>query len=133
MTKKKETVNAKVTKEMSVQKYIEAHLDQGLTTKQVYKLIKDGKIDAYKKGGKWVIIEKTLVNIPITKEAIDKKEKESKKKYTTKEFLEIYNEKHPKSTLTLVELRLMLVNEKVKGEKIGGKWVIYQSPSRRVK
>lgn len=133
MAKKKGTVNAKVVKEMSVQKYIETHLDQSLTTKKVYKLIKDGKINAYKKGGKWVITEETLVNIPITKEAIDKKEKESKKKYTAKEFLEIYNDKHPKSTLTLVELRLMLVNGKVNGEKIGGKWVIYQSPSKRIK
>lgn len=57
--------------------------------------------------------------------------KKAPKTYSTKEFLESYNKRHPKTPLTIAELRVMLMNGKVFGEKISGKWVIYQSPIKR--
>lgn len=109
---------------MSVKEYIEKY--PGLTQRKVWALIKDGKIKAHKNAlRRWVIEEE---------EPSDKTKKtKSSKTYSTKEFLEIYNKKHPKNTITLIELRLMLTNGKLDGEKVNNKWVVHQSPSKQLK
>ena len=131
-------IKRKVVKTMSVKEYIAAHPDMKLDRNKVYTLIKDGKLTAHKGAkGAWVISEEVEVEtISNTNDGPrkDKKRMPSKKTsktYSTKEFLEAYNKKHPKTPLTIAELRVMLMNGKVFGEKINGKWVIYQSPIRR--
>lgn len=127
------------TVEKSVKQYTVEHPE--LNRKDVYKLIKEGTLKAHKGyKGAWVIEDVVSETIEVADECPSKgntkKGKSSKKTpktYTTKEFLEIYNKKHPKSTITLAELRLMLINKVVNGEKVNGKWVIHESPSRRVK
>lgn len=133
MTKKKESVKVKVRKNLSVKEYVALHPE--LDRYDVYDLIKDGKLTAHKGArGAWVIVvEEETTTKETTKKAKKKEIEKEIKKYSTKEFLELYNEKHPKSTITLVELRLMLTNGKVVGEKVGGKWEVYQSPSKRIK
>lgn len=127
------------TVEKNVKQYTTEHPE--LNRKDVYKLIKEGTLKAHKGyKGAWVIEDVVSETIEVPDECPSKgntkkrmPSKKSPKTYSTKEFLESYNKKHPRTTITLAELRLMLINGVVNGEKVNGKWVIHQSPSRRVK
>lgn len=116
----------KVTiKEMSVKEYVNIHnttQDSKITRYDVYDMIKEGTLKAHKGyKGAWVLeIE------------VEEKNK-STKKYSVKEFVEAYNEKHKKSPITVVEVRQLIATGDIKAKKVSGKWVISTSPSKRIK
>lgn len=131
--------------EMTVTEYIGAHnasqSDDKITRNDVYKMIKDGKIKAHKgERNKWILEVTVQKEIEVEDECPSskwgKKEKPSKKTvktYTRKEFVEKYNEKHPKTPITLGKLRAYIETGAVATEVRGGKRVIIASPSKRIK
>lgn len=102
---------------MSVTEYI--HANTQLTRKEVYKMINEGKLKATKVKGAYVI------EVP--------QEKKATKKYTVKEFVEAYNKKHLECIITERKVRELASKEIITAEKVSGKWVIMESPSRRIK
>lgn len=102
---------------MSVTEYIQAN--EKITRKEVYKMIKEGKLKATKVKGAYVI------------EITEKKK--ATKKYTVKEFVEEYNKKHVDCVVTEKKVRELASKEIITAEKVSGKWVIMESPSKRLK
>ena len=102
---------------MSVTEYI--HANTQLTRKEVYKMIKEGKLKASKVKGAYII------EVP--------QNSSSKKKYTVKEFVEEYNKKHVECIITEKKVRELASKEIITAEKVSGKWVIMESPSRKLK
>lgn len=95
----------------------------------VYKMIKNGKLNAHK-GYKnaWIL------NVEVEEEVeVKEPSKKKTKEYTVKEFVQAYNNRHKKVTITIPEARKLLADGILKGEKRSGKWVITSSPSRRIK
>lgn len=101
---------------MSVTEYIQAN--ESITRKDVYKMIAEGKLKATKVKGAWVI------EIP---------EKKATKTYSVKEFVEAYNKKHIDCIVTEKKVRELAKKEIIASEKVNGKWVILQSPSKKIK
>lgn len=101
---------------MSVTEYI--HANQPITRKDVYKMISEGKLKATKVKGAWVI------EVP---------EKKTKKTYTVKEFVQEYNKKHTGCIITEKKVRELASKELIAAEKVSGKWVILESPSKKIK
>lgn len=94
----------------------------------VYQMIKEGKLNAHKGyKGAWIL------DVTIREEVEVEKPAKKVKEYSVKEFVEIYNEKHPKTPVTAVEVRKALTDGKLKGKKVNRKWVITSSPSRKIK
>lgn len=129
---KKKTVKEVI--EMSTKEYVEqynsTHKDQ-ITRYDVYDLIKQNKLKAHKGyRGAWVIeLEK-----PENKKPCKCKNcKCDKKVYSTKEFVEAYNKKHPKATITVKELRYLIEAGEVKAKKVSGKWQVSADPRLRIK
>lgn len=102
---------------MSVTEYIQAN--NHITRKDVYKMIKEGKLKATKVKGAYVI------------EITEKKK--STKKYTVKEFVEEYNKKHLDCIVTEKKVRELASKEIITAEKVSGKWVILESPSKKIR
>ena len=122
--------------QMKVAEYVEKHnasSEKKINRHDVYKMIKEGQLKAHKGyKGAWIIdveVEEPVKKCPI-KRAVRKT-----KKYTVKEFVEAYNKKFTSNPITIPEVRKLLANGslKLKGEKVDRKWVISQSPSRRIK
>lgn len=114
--------------EVDVKQYVEDynknHEQEPITRYDVYNMIHEGKLKAHKGAkGKWIIE---------LKQSEPKKTKKAKE-YSVKEFVAEYNKKHPKCTITIEEVRKMLSDGTIKGEKVNRKWVVYSSPSRRIK
>lgn len=108
---------------IDVKSYVDLHNktnENRITRYHVYKMINEGKLKAHKGyKNKWII---------------ELKEPETPTEYTVKEFVEAYNKKHRKSTkITIEEVRKMLADGILKGEKVNRKWVIYSSPTRKIK
>ena len=93
---------------------------QKITRKDVYKMIAEGKLNATKVDGAYVI-------------EVPGKKKKTKKTYTVKQFVEEYNKKHPKYIITEKKVRELASKELIAAEKVSGKWVILESPSRKIK
>lgn len=102
---------------MSVTEYIQAN--DYITRKDVYKMIKEGKLKATKVKGAYVI-------------EITEKKKPTKK-YTVKEFVEEYNKKHLDCIVTEKKVRELASKEIITAEKVSGKWVILESPSKKIR
>lgn len=130
--KKKKIIEKKV--EMKVAEYVAYHNGSTLEVEKeidrfdVYKMIKEGKLKAHKgRKGAWIL------EVAIEEEEVKTKKSADVKEYSVKEFVEIYNEKHPKTTVTVVEVRKLLTDGKLKGKKVNRKWVITASPNSRIK
>ena len=112
---------AKQVKWMSTAEYVEyhnKHNEEKITRKDVYKMISQGKLSAEKNArGHWII----KVTI------------EEQVEYTPSEFVEEYNKKHKKETITVEMVRKMAANGVIKAHKVGRKWVILQSPKKKIK
>lgn len=122
--------------QMKVAEYVEKHnasSEKKINRHDVYKMIKEGQLKAHKGyKGAWIIdveVEEPVKKCPIKRAA------RKTKKYTVKEFVEAYNKKFTNNPITIPEVRKLLANGslKLKGEKVDRKWVISQSPSRRIK
>lgn len=122
--------------QMKVAEYVEKHnasSEKKINRHDVYKMIKEGQLKAHKGyKGAWIIdveVEEPVKKCPI------KRATRKTKKYTVKEFVEAYNKKFTSNPITIPEVRKLLANGslKLKGEKVDRKWVISQSPSRRIK
>lgn len=134
MKKKQVVVETAVVK---VAEYVEHYnasvIDEEdkITRHDVYKMIKEGKLEAVKnEKNAW------LITVKIEKEIeVDVPECPSKKckSYTVKEFVELYNKRHSKNPITISEVRKLLSEGKLKGEKVNRKWTVTASPSRRIK
>ena len=119
---------ATITIELDVKQFVEEHNNKNVTDPitryDVYNMIKEGKLNAHRgEKNKW-IIELTIKEPKKTKKT---------KEYSVKEFVEAYNGKHPKCPITVEEARKMLTDGILKGEKVNRKWVVYTSPTRKVK
>ena len=111
---------AKEIKKISVAEYVEEHnkknIDQ-INRHDVYAMIKEGKLNAEKnERGHW--------RIRIEKET---------KEYTPSEFVKEYNNRYKKETITVEMVREMAKNGKIKAEKVNRKWVILESPRKKIK
>lgn len=114
---------AKKTKkvEMKVAEYIDhiyATEDIRLTCKDVYKMIKDGVLKAYK-GPKnaWII------QLEIKVGSCKAKEKEEIKEYTVKEYAELKG-------MTVKKVRQFISDGKINAEKVSGKYIIKECVRR---
>lgn len=119
--------------EMSVAEFVEQN--QGITRHDVYKMIKNGEIKAHRGyKNKWIleieVKEEFEVEEPVKP---SKKSSKKTKEYTVKEFVEAYNKKHPKSTITVPEARKFIADDKLAAKKVSGKWVVTATPSKRIK
>lgn len=111
--------------EVDVKQYVEdynkTHEQKTITRHDVYKMIHEGKLKAHKGArGKWII-------------ELKQPEPKKVKGYSVKEFVAEYNKKHPKCIITIEEVRKMLTDGTIKGEKVNRKWIVYASPSKRIK
>lgn len=110
----------KEIKTIKVAEYVEDHnkkyIDK-ITRHDVYKMIKDGKLNAEKdQKGHWVI----------------RLELETKE-YTPSKFVEEYNKRHKKETITVEMVRKMAKEGKIKAKKENRKWIILESPRKKIK
>lgn len=123
------------TVEMKVAEYIKYHNEkyaEPINRHDVYKKIKDGVLKA-KKGYKNAWIIETEIQEEVEVEDTKPAKKSSKKTYTLKEFAAAYNEKHPSNLISTPELRKLIADGKLDAEKVSGKWVISNSPRKRLK
>lgn len=133
------------TVKMKVAEFVEKHNKENagkqITRHDVYAMIKSGDLKAHKGfRNAWIIefdVEEEIeVEVPDPVKPKSPSSKKSSKKdkiYTVKEFVKAYNEKHVKNPTTVEEVRKLLKQEKLKGEKVYGKWMVTASPSKRIK
>lgn len=108
--------------EMSVKDYVElcnATNDEKIDRHDVYSMIKQGELDAYKKGNAYVI------RLAVQEEKVETN--------SVKEFTEKYNRRFPKSPVTEKQVRTLAAEGKIKAEKVKNKWVILESPRKKIK
>lgn len=106
---------------LSVKEYIAKFSteENPIKPKDVYKAIHTGVLKAtrgYKNA--WVI----EVNVPVACH-----------EYTTAEFVEEYNKKHRKNHIVVKDVRKAIEEGKLEAHKESGKWIITDSPSKRIK
>lgn len=110
--------------EMSVKEYLNFHYSktqEKINRHDVYRMIKEGKLKAHKGYKNAWVLEIEVV-----------KKTKKPKTYTVKEFVESYNKKH-KDCITVLEVRKMIKDGIIKGDKVKGKWLVMQTPSKRIK
>lgn len=109
--------------EMSVAEYMADYVrknpSETITKNKVYKWIKEEKIKAHKnEKGAWII------EIP---------EPAPVKEYSVKDFVEEYNEKHIDAIITIKKVRELAAKGMINAKKLCGKWVIFESPKRKIR
>lgn len=108
---------------MTIKEYIEEYKkthDDAIYRHKVYKMINNGELSATKdEKGRW------LIDIKVAEE-------KPAKEYSVNEFVEIYNKKHPKAVITKKQVRELAASGKINAKKVNRKWVIMESPSRKL-
>ena len=108
-----------------VDQYNKSHEDK-ITRHNVYAMIKEGKLTAQKnEKGHWVI----TLEVEKPKTVPKKPEKE----YPVKEFVEKYNGRHPKKTITIKKVRELAASGEIKAKKCLGRWIIMENPNKLIK
>lgn len=112
---------AKQVKWMSTAEYVEyhnKHNEKKITRKDVYKMINKQELFAEKnEKGHWVI--------KVTTEVVQE--------YSPSEFVEEYNKRHKKDPITVQMVRKMAVAGAIKATKENRKWIIFESPKKKIK
>ena len=110
----------KITKTITVAEYVAKHnkscIDQ-INRHDVYAMIKEGKLTASKnERGHWLIrVEEPSVE------------------YTPSKFVEEYNKRHKKDPITVEKVRKLAAEGVIEANKVGRKWIILQSPRKKIK
>lgn len=106
---------------VSVKEYVEAYNKEhsdSITRYEVYRMIKDGELKATKNPkGAWVI----------------RLEIEEEVKYSVKQFVEKYNNRYKNDPITVRKVRELASKGKIKAKKVLGKWIILESPRKKIK
>ena len=109
-----------------VDQYNKSHEDK-ITRHHVYAMIKEGKLSAKKNElGHWLITIETESPKP-------KKVQSPPKEYPVKEFVEKYNGRHPKKTITVKKVRELAASGEIKAKKSLGRWIIMENPNKLIK
>lgn len=111
----------KIIKTVSVAQFVDeynkTHEDK-IYRHKVYDMIKRGELKATRgDNNAW------LIRIEI----------EQATRYTSAEFVEKYNKYHKKDPITIKKVRELAVAGKIKAMKIDRKWIIEESPRKKIK
>ena len=109
--------------EMSVKDYVELHNenhDVKITRHDVYSMIRNGEIDAYKNERGAYVVKHQIVE--------EKVEENSVKDFTAK-----YNRRFPNQPITEKSVREMAAKGLIKAKKVSNRWVILESPRKKIR